>query len=662
MRRRLTGIAAATIVAAASLSTGAAGARADGATRLVEYQGYQLRVPADWRVVDLGREPDSCVRLDRHTVYLGTPGAEQDCPAHLPAGRGDNLLIEPVPASVSGREAAPVVEPGRELPAPVLAAGAADHELRAELRGTGLQVTASYGTDPRRVNRILAGARLTEAAPVRPPRPAAVPQAPGSTAVPGTDAIGKGFDTCAAPSATTMSAWLGHSPYRSVGIYIGGPSRACAQPNLTADWVGARAAQGWTFLPVYVGPQATIGSVLIDADPTAAGQQGGAAAADAANKAAGLGFRPGSVLYTDLEAYSPAGYSTRVLAYLAGWTNGLHAAGYRAGVYSSAGSGIRDLAGQYDNSGYPRPDVVWSAAWNADQTTSSAAMGLPGPGYWPNDRRVHQYSGGVSETWGGSRLNIDGDALDVGSPAGANNLAPGQRLDAGQSVSSSTMTVTMQADGNLVAYAAVGDSAADPAMWSTGTQGNPGAHVLMQWDGNLVVYRPDGTPIWSSATYRPGSFATVQADGNFVVYAPGGGPTRGGALWDSGTYQVWPVLPGGTVLGPGEWTEGALTRLMMQADGNLVMYRRRDGAVLWASDTEENPGAYAIQQGDGNFVVYQAGGGPNNGGALWASGTWGHPGAYAVMQDDGNLVVYRAGGGPSNGGALWESDTYLTAR
>ena len=44
-------------------------------------------------------------------------------------------------------------------------------------------------------------------------------------------AFTKGFDACAAPSLTTMSKWKTSSPYSSVGVYIGGTNRACAQPN-----------------------------------------------------------------------------------------------------------------------------------------------------------------------------------------------------------------------------------------------------------------------------------------------------------------------------------------------------------------------------------------------------------------------------------------------
>jgi len=67
---------------------------------------------------------------------------------------------------------------------------------------------------------------------------------------------GYAFDTCAAPTLATMQAWKIASPYQGVGVYIGGVSRSCAQPNLSASWVTASSLQGWRIIPIYVGHQA----------------------------------------------------------------------------------------------------------------------------------------------------------------------------------------------------------------------------------------------------------------------------------------------------------------------------------------------------------------------------------------------------------------------
>src|SRR5215472_10262934 len=92
------------------------------------------------------------------------------------------------------------------------------------------------------------------------------------------------------------------------------------------------------------------------------------------------------------------------------------------------------------------------------------------------------------------------------------------------------------------------------------------------------------------------------------------------------------------------------TFLIMQSDGNLVLYRVDNGTALWASNTWGQPVTHAIMQADGNFVCYDA-----NGKAYWATGTNGNPGASLLVQDDGNLVVY----GPSQI-PLWASNTVQT--
>jgi hypothetical protein len=88
-------------------------------------------------------------------------------------------------------------------------------------------------------------------------------------------------------------------------------------------------------------------------------------------------------------------------------------------------------------------------------------------------------------------------------------------------------------------------------------------------------------------------------------------------------------------------------RLVMQGDGNLVLYRTDDDHALWASGTDGKPVAYTIMQGDGNLVSYSA-----EGDYYWDSATDGHPGAWLILQNDGNLVIYDA-----NHNWLWDSDT-----
>lgn len=89
-------------------------------------------------------------------------------------------------------------------------------------------------------------------------------------------------------------------------------------------------------------------------------------------------------------------------------------------------------------------------------------------------------------------------------------------------------------------------------------------------------------------------------------------------------------------------------RLVMQGDGNLVLYRA-NGKPKWATGTDGRQIGAAYMQGDGNLVLYDAAG------AVWASGTHGNPGAHLVLQDDGNLVIYHPQGHP-----LWATGTNVT--
>ena len=254
-------------------------------------------MPQGYRVVRVGAHSRTCVRLDRRVVYLGGAfEAEQRCPA--------------------GRDP-------RQAP-----------------------------RDRRRRRTASASARRRPRS--RAPRPASspappTPAAPRATAsVSGSVFTGLGFDTCSAPSSKAMAAWA-ESPFRGVGIYIGGENSACSQPNLSASWVSAQTTAGWHLIPTYVGLQAPTSSCSSCAKMTtvAAGTQGTAAAEDAVAEATAIGIGAGSPIYFDMESYSPTTSATKaVLTFLEAWTNKLHELGYQSGVYSSSGSGIADLADQ----------------------------------------------------------------------------------------------------------------------------------------------------------------------------------------------------------------------------------------------------------------------------------------------------------------------------
>jgi hypothetical protein len=385
---------------------GTIGATAGAQTGLksVTYHGITLRVPGSWPVDRLTPHSTVCVRFDRHAVYLGTPGANQAC-AVAGAGRTEAILVEPAPPPVAG---------GRQ-------AGAGLYGGDVTVRRTrGLTITATWRSHPGVIATALGVHRLTDApapvpaAQIRPARHARSVSS-SSPAAPGAVYQGDGFDTCATPSTSTMSAWGSASPYGAVGVYIGGENMACAQPNLNAAWVATQSAAGWHIVPIYVGLQAPTNSC--GCAPITAAQaatQGTTAATDAVADAAADGIGAGNPIYDDMEGYSRnSTNSTAVLAFLEAWTTQLHADGYESGIYSSDASGIADLVSEAGTS-YAEPDDLWVAAWNGQDNTADATIPTAD---WANHQRLHQYQGATEQTYGRVTVDVDTDALDAATAA-----------------------------------------------------------------------------------------------------------------------------------------------------------------------------------------------------------------------------------------------------
>lgn len=97
------------------------------------------------------------------------------------------------------------------------------------------------------------------------------------------------------------------------------------------------------------------------------------------------------------------------------------------------------------------------------------------------------------------------------------------------------------------------------------------------------------------------------------------------------------LTPGRSLL-VGDSLESADSRfsLLLQDDGNLVLYRLADGIPLRATQTQGYVVGSAIMQTDGNFVLYTPPGVP-----VWASNTEAFGGSSIPLQNDGNLVVYQ---------------------
>ncbi len=87
---------------------------------------------------------------------------------------------------------------------------------------------------------------------------------------------------------------------------------------------------------------------------------------------------------------------------------------------------------------------------------------------------------------------------------------------------------------------------------------------------------------------------------------------------------------------------------VQQSDGNFVIYNAATGKPTWSTNTYMKgvqPNNFTYQT-DGNLVVYDSAGK-----AYWSPNTFGKPSTALTMQTDGNLVLY-------NGAApVWSSKT-----
>jgi hypothetical protein len=98
--------------------------------------------------------------------------------------------------------------------------------------------------------------------------------------------------------------------------------------------------------------------------------------------------------------------------------------------------------------------------------------------------------------------------------------------------------------------------------------------------------------------------------------------------------------------------------LIYQEDGNLVLYKKRSGEALWASNTAVSlppsvpagevisPVGVCVMQSGGSLVLYDSEASP-----IWSSDT-STTGNFLVVQDDGNMVIQQ-----SNGTVVWATNT-----
>lgn len=391
----------------------------------------------------------------------------------------------------------------------------------------------------------------------------------------------QGFDVCEAPGLDVMRAWWQSSPYRWVNIYIGGINRACKDAP-SPEWIAQAYGMGWGLVPTYVGLQVpnlcldpSLNEAAMDLNPTTAFQQGQDSAGDAANAMAAEYLAPGTIVYDDMEFYNepnqPGPCDAAVVAYINGWTQGLHSHGYKAGVYISAAN-----IGPLTTAAVTEPDDVWIVSRGYASSTGGYAKNCSvygntavGDSAW-RGHRIYQYlvNNGQSldhpETWGGMTMpDIDSDCAD-GDIVGhlPIKLAPAYTY------------VGQNTDGRL-------------AVAARGTDG----HIRIE-----TQQTPNG--LWSGWQVLPGTttFAGDPAfgqedDGRLALFAVG---------TDGILYENEQTTPGQNWLG---WQPLVGTQhftgtpaLSRNGDGTMVAFARDTSGQIWTVAQLQPNGSWANWQ------------------------------------------------------------------
>ncbi|MFD9002113.1 ricin-type beta-trefoil lectin domain protein [Streptomyces sp. NPDC059582] len=178
----------------------------------------------------------------------------------------------------------------------------------------------------------------------------------------------------------------------------------------------------------------------------------------------------------------------------------------------------------YDGQGRPLRQTLWHQAveqWHtstsypgAEEVDTTAPAG---------GRSTATFSNAVGQT----------TSTVVKNTGSTVTLTGGSVIPSGTSLTSDSVRLSMQADGNLVLSALTTGA----TIWSSGTGGHPGAWAKFGTDGNLVVYSTAVAQLWTSGlTATTGATFQIRNDSTADVVSSGGT-----VLWKQGTAGAVPA-------------------------------------------------------------------------------------------------------------------------
>lgn len=184
-------------------------------------------------------------------------------------------------------------------------------------------------------------------------------------------------------------------------------------------------------------------------------------------------------------------------------------------------------------------------------------------------------------------------------------------------------------------------------VWETGTKYTSANCLTFKKNGELVLYGDDKEVFWSTHSGLGKKVVDKKAL-RLVVTSYGSlvAKHHNDVFWCSNTtdklktkFFYGPSLHEGSTLNMNNCltSKNMARRLMVQEDGNVVVYDSRDKA-RWASDTYgQGEGPYKFRmQDDGNLVLYDSGDS-----AIWASNTndMGEGKRKLKLHNNGNMSI-----------------------
>ncbi len=210
---------------------------------------------------------------------------------------------------------------------------------------------------------------------------------------------------------------------------------------------------------------------------------------------------------------------------------------------------------------------------------------------------------------------------------------------------------------------------------------------IIQADGNCVIYKYDGSVMWSSGTFDSkyafpvitisndvqvtikSSLSRISTDNKIIIEGIGQSgylhlDSAGGILntrdndWNivrrstadkqtsydnNKTIKIYNTFTYQTDYKASDeirkYSPNMKYCLIFQSDGNLVLYPTGRDSAEWSSKTYGNPSAVLSIQKDGNVVIYSDSTKSN---ALWAAGTYGsdNKSTFLTADDNGYVAVY----------------------